>query len=564
MPESVLVSLHHWPWSVDIPEESVLVTDDEVTFPFFGSPVLSVMKNVQVLLSARYEKFIPLGPSFLNKIDVLEMPHGVLSTSGSNKGDISLLFEGKLTNVSIETHGARNRTRDNGKQESQWARIVLSWSQFFDDLIETKIEKGEKSDRIPWDLVLDFLKQQINDLQQPRLSLIVRIAEALHTTIPKTVNGMRRILIRERSMQRINRINETDVGCLQWYVRQPGNSMAEKGGRKQELLSVVRRESFDVLENRVLKDFLYRCSSEALRYINSEVDITPIFLNTSRALDVRRFREVCLRSLKHPDLESVPKAGARIRPNYVLQNDLRYRNIWDWYCRLLRREEEEDRFWDWQGRTWADIVRMLMNLSIVNLTLEKPERAGIYVRQKLNSSLQVTQEQVLGSRTRGGSEPGPFVIERYNNGELRSVAILEIVHPDNAHQHFLTQNLSRTGGHLYFVIRSLDQRLKKDQVLIVWGVNTAGSNHAIPWEGISKSANYALDFHRTILAGERVPNIPELRGLVVANTLNYDSLSVVNEDTNAPVAIMPSDPNYWNEYLDFLALLLDDRLERLV
>ena len=67
--------------------------------------------------------------------------------------------------------------------------------------------------------------------------------------------------------------------------------MAEKGGRRQELMAVARRESFDILENRVLKDFLHRCAGESMRYINSEVEINPRFAQSQRALDVGRFQE---------------------------------------------------------------------------------------------------------------------------------------------------------------------------------------------------------------------------------------------------------------------------------
>ena len=178
--------------------------------------------------------------------------------------------------------------------------------------------------------------------------------------------------------------------------------------------------------------------------------------------------------------------------------------------------------------------------------------------------MHITQEQILGSRTRSGSEPGPFVLKRVNNGILRSVAILEVVHPSNAHLHFLTRNLGRTGGHLYLVIRPLDRKLSKDLVLIIWGINTASSNQNIAWEDISESASNALFFHSNVLAGERLSQIPSLKGLIVANTLDDNSPTVINENSNAPLAIIPSDPNFWRDHLDELSLLLDDRFERLI
>ena len=273
----------------------------------------------------------------------------------------------------------------------------------------------------------------------------------------------------------------------------------------------------------------------------------------------------------HPDLEEVPMAGAGVRPNYVLQNDLRYRNIWTWYRRLLRQEEDEDRLWDWQARTWADIVRLLVNLAIVRLDYESKnqettQRNGICIRERFGSSLHVIREQVLGCRTRRGSEPGPYVIERITNGKKRPIAILEVVHPDEAQEHDLVQNLGRTGGHIYLVVRPLDNSLKRNHVLIVWAVNSAGSNLKMPWEDISKSAGEALVFHSNVLSGTRIQNLPRLQGLAVLSSLSDSDkdLNVVKEDSDSPVVIIPSDPCMWHNGIEFLATLLLERLDRLI
>ncbi|MDD2389227.1 MAG: DUF2357 domain-containing protein [Desulfobacterales bacterium] len=564
MPAPIAVSFHHWPWSVDVEEESVPATSAEVVLPFRGSPVLSVMPGTQVVLAARYEKFVSLGPVSSNGIAVYEAPHGIISQTGRGRGDVMVTSGRKRWELSIEALGAKRRTLEDGKTESPLARMVLGWSQFYDDLLDEKVNGQSRTGIIPWSIVLKFLKEQRNELQQPRLSLIVRIAEELQTSLSRTVSGMRRILLRERNMQRIDRIGEADVQCLQWYVRQSGANMAEKGGRRQELLAVVRRESFDVLENRVLKDFMHRCNVESLRYISSEVDINSEFVKSKRAQDVRRFRKICLDGFNHPDFKGVLRAGVGVRPNYVLQNDLRYRKVWAWYCRLLRREEEEDRFWDWQARTWADIVRLLVNLAIVYIESEEPPNNGICIRKVLRSSLHVTREQMLGSRTCGGSEPGPFVIDRIVNGKARPVAILEVVHPDEAHEHILSQNLGRTGGHLYLVIRPLGEFSSKSNVLIVWAVNSAGADLEIPWEDISRSATSALGFHRNILAGWRIPNLPMLQGLVVTSSIEAEGADLVRESSDSPVLVLPADPRQWYGVMESIACHLYDRFDRLV
>ena len=556
------VSFHHWPWSVDIEEESIPTADDGVELLFYGSPVVSVTAGTQLFLSTRHEKFVPLGPSFIDGTEVYETPHGIISNQSHGQGEMMILAEGLRSKFVIEAKGARRRTTEDGKSESMLARMVLGWSQFFDDLLDDKTTKPTQSGKIPWAKVLWFLKAQRNELQKPRLSLIVRIAEAMHNSLPKTVSGMRRILLRERSPQRISRICETDIRCLQWYVRQPGINMAEKGGSRQELLAVVRRESFDVLENRVLKNFIKRCDAESRRYIANEVEINPNFVDSKRAKDVRRYREICTASLKCPDFEGVLMAGAAVRPNYVLQNDLRYRQVWNWYCRLLRREDDEDCFWDWQARTWADIVRLLMNLAIVYLEGMGTPKKGVSIRQVLRSSLHVTREQVLGSRTRGGCEPGPFVVERINNGKAQALAILEVVHPDEAFKHSLVKNLGRTGGHLYIVIRPLTDPQVKSDVLIIWGINSAGSNNNVTWEDISASAMKALFFHRNVLAGARIHNLPKLYGLVANSVLDSEGADVVCEESDAPIVLIPSDPRRWYDVVEYFAVLLSNWLDK--
>ena len=564
MPAPITVSFHQWPWSVDVEEESVPAIGDKVELPFFGSPVLSVIHGTQVLLSARHEKFVPLGPVYKDRPGVYEVPHGVLSQAGRNGGDLTVISGGMRWNLAIEAKGAKRRTRDDGKTESELATMVLSWSQFFDDLMEDKDNRATEIGKIHWGNVLEFLNKQMTELQHPRLSLIVRIAEAMHASLPETVSGMRRILLRERSMQRISRICETDMRCLQWYVRQPGASMAEKGGSRQELMAVVRRESFDVLENRVLKDFVHRCDAESLRYINSEVDVNPRFAGSKRAQEVRCFREICAESRRHQDFNGVHRAETRVRPNYVLQNDMRYRNIWTWYCRLLRREEEEDRFWDWQARTWSDIVRLLVNLAIVSLEKEGVPSKGVHIRQVVGSSLHVAREQVLGSRTCSGSEPGPFVIERFTSGKAQPIAILEVVHPDEAHEHSLAQNLGRTGGHLYLVVRPFKDSPQNSHVLIVWGINTAGTDQNIILEKMSDSASNALKFHKNILLSYRIQNLPLLQGLVVASSLGAKTPDVIREASDAPVVVVPPDNRQWRDVVVYFAILLQDWLEKLL
>src|SRR2546427_818302 len=60
----------------------------------------------------------------------------------------------------------------------------------------------------------------------------VHIALRMRRRLQDHVATMRRILLRERELVPLHRIQETDSTCLRWYARQPGNTTPEKAGPK--------------------------------------------------------------------------------------------------------------------------------------------------------------------------------------------------------------------------------------------------------------------------------------------------------------------------------------------
>lgn len=272
--------------------------------------------------------------------------------------------------------------------------------------------------------------------------------------------------------------------------------------------------------------------------------------------------------LDHPGLQTVPLPGSGVRPNYVLHNDTRYRQIWTWYSKLLRREDDKDRLWDWQARTWADIVRMFVNLAIDILHKEdgmgKIVQNGFGIEEIFGSSLHVIREQILGCRTASGSEPGPYVVKRISHGRSVPFAILEVVHPDQGHMHDIVRHLGRTGGHLYLVVRPLENPLGRTHVIIVWAVNTAGSDHEKKWTDISMSASTALKKHGEVIRDRGLCNGLVLDALVIANSLSIiKEADVKGLSTSAPVFIIPSDVPQWHHAIEFIATVLLERLDGL-
>ena len=70
------------------------------------------------------------------------------------------------------------------------------------------------------------------------------------------------------------------------------------------------------------------------------------------------------------------------KPNYVLTSDQRYRRIWDAYQALLRRQNDVDEAWTWQGRLWGDLVTMAVLTALLDDSNEALALAPLYLRRE--------------------------------------------------------------------------------------------------------------------------------------------------------------------------------------
>jgi hypothetical protein len=520
-----------------------------------------------LFLPQRHEQFIPLGPPFKTlggEYCLYETPHGVMGTRQSNSvntgGVIRVHTKSQSVTVPLMPQGVKPRLV--GHEENPLARAVLAWSQFFDDLIVKAQETGHGT-KLPWSEIEDFMSKITADPTEPRMALIVDIAERMYSRLPLVVNAARKILLRERRMVPVGRVAETDNACLRWIVRQPGETIPQKAAaNRQRLLGIARRESFDTLENRVLKDFLYRCAHEGHRYLKTEVGNDEQLQNSARALKVQRYRRLCsgLHQMPHMAFVAAPPPAPRL--NYVLQNDYRYRQIWHHYIRLLRREDEEDRIWDWQARTWADVARLLVNTALYGLSgrTGRGSNTRLDLEELLASAIQPRKEQQLGSRTVAGSEPGPFMINR--RGQDRSQAsVLEVVHSDLAGKHPATRLLGRLGGHLYLVLTPLAGGRRS--VVVIWAIHTAGSETHPAWEDIASSAERALQSHTSALDDYRDPDMPVLRGFVVASDSDMKGrdADIYGEKDGLLLVKVPTDQRGWGNALAGITAVIEDILE---
>lgn len=569
--EETAGQVHLWPWSVGIKTQSMDLGKEEVGVPFLGSPVVSLEANTDVFLPSRMEQFIPLGASFLAgepQRRIFETPHGVLAGGGPLENLRLRFLGGRRLEVGLTVRGAAKRYEGlEGRTESRLAQLVRAWSQVFDDLLEAARRDllqrarltGQGAEEVRWSQVLDVL-DEISDPNEPHMALIVEIARQLHRQIESNIGRIRRVLVRQDELLPLHRAREMNRSSLLWLSRQPGEGILEKAGSKQRVLAVARRESFDTLENRVLKDFVIRCKREASRYIR-EVRTVGRWEASSRARRVLGFGNTCSRAESEPVLQEVklPEPGAR--PNYVLQGDPRYRRVWFWYRKLLRRESAEDKVWEWQSRAWADVVRLLMGAALEMTTTGVGTRGNLsgdlHCQTLATSLLRVREEQEAGGRIVPGSLPGPFLWSRRRKGGNVRRAVLELVHPALAHEHESASVLARTGAHLYMVFSSLSEKNPRKNVIAIWAVNTAGSEEEVSLDSILESAEEALTEHRNHLnSGASEP--PELHGFVLANRLVLnDAVSSTGKHHRTRGMEIPADPKRWHDAVLDLASTLE-------
>lgn len=252
------------------------------------------------------------------------------------------------------------------------------------------------------------------DIEKAKLALIVRLAEAVGRTVSEVAERPRRILRRRRSMERASSVRQIDPAGVRWLVRQPGRNLVERAGPRQRILAVVRDESVDTLENRVVRDLLDRSASEARLWLRDNRD----FKNTARWETVDRYHSSVRRWRRVGPLADVRPVRGSVEPNYVLQHDSRYSKIWPWYQLLRRRQEQEDQLWRWSHRTFAESLRLVLAWAVDELASERPtHEAPLYQRV-----LVLRSEQQHGEFVDARSQFAGWLLG--TDSGTRSVAIL--------------------------------------------------------------------------------------------------------------------------------------------
>ena len=182
----------------------------------------------------------------------------------------------------------------------------------------------------------------VDERKEPPETVISRIAQNQISSIDAVLANVRKVLRRKRELTRLASVQQLDSQCLIWLTRQPGFTAAQKAGSKQKLMAIVRTESCDVLENRVLKAVLELCLSFCRRYLLQYEEAHP---NSSRIKAVIRLQSTAQKGICLESLRNIPPQTGIPQPNYVLLHDPQYSQIWRMYLNLLQQTALMESAW---------------------------------------------------------------------------------------------------------------------------------------------------------------------------------------------------------------------------
>ena len=229
----------------------------------------------------------------------------------------------------------------------------------------------------PWAELHQAMRRHAETQGGP-LALIVQVADACQEVLNQICVDPRRLLRRERRMTHLGAADQLDESCLRWLVRQPGETIVDKAGAQQRILAVQRTHSYDTTENRVVRDFLERCRRACDAYLRDNDDGS----GSARVRRVHTFRRDTQRWLGTSPIAQVPRPVGAPSANYVLQFDDRYRQVWPWYERLRRQQQDEVEIERWRNRVWAEHVLLLVAYAVVGVGEAIAYRGRSYVRAR--------------------------------------------------------------------------------------------------------------------------------------------------------------------------------------
>lgn len=332
-------------------------------------------------------------------------------------------------------------------EELQKKRDVLIWSE------RQELPLYEED-------IIDVVTK--DDADEPPAQLVTFIAQKELPYIERILEHLRKVLRRRRSMVHLSSAQQLDSHCMRWLTRQPGNTPMQKAGPRQQIMAVEREESYNTLENRVLKDFFVRTFDLSKRYIREYA----AYEKSKRVQAVRRLCTFAQEALRLPVIAGLPRLVRTPVPNYVLQNDPMYRRMWALYRKIIEHRRFAEMSWPYRHRLFGDIMQMWVNVHLsVNLGFKSvferltwisvsPTQGGFFIKPNYRNAYQNKDITVVRDVTQGGC----WLMVGDTEAKKRE-AFLHLVYIPKAYAGELHE-ISYKTGHYYIVFTGNENIVK--------------------------------------------------------------------------------------------------------
>ncbi len=292
---------------------------------------------------------------------------------------------------------------------------------FFFDYLLANHQKSEFTDDklVSYDQLYTLLEQYCSGDLARKHALILSIAQKAPPILRRLEPKLRKSLLNTRKLLPVERVNELDGKCLEYLLRLEGNTLRDKAQKnKMRIMGLTKEETYNLLENRVLKDFLERCIVKAKQYLKEEEDFAnqhQLLTNREQDQKLKLFKQRCADLSQKPPLATVNRQTTLPKPNFVLQKDHDYKQIWGMYLDLLREKRALDQSLICQQNLYQDVCELLVNIALCHLSSGAHMSLAEFTLKALRSSnLSISLEQMNGHRIKAGSAAGPFLIQGHN------------------------------------------------------------------------------------------------------------------------------------------------------
>ena len=329
---------------------------------------------------------------------------------------LSILYEGQsIGNIDFVLVSSDKNVPNS---EEHYFLYLERWLAFFDYLINYN-QTSDFSDiqMVRFADLNQLICQYCGNDEQISRSRILAIAEKASEPLSRIASQLRKSLINTRKLLPVERINSMDGKCLEYLLRLEGDTLREKAQKsKMRFLGLAKEETYNLLENRVLKDFLERCITKSTQYIleiKSKSNNNSALANSTITRQMNIFKQRCQDLSQKSPLVTVPRQPSLPKPNFVLQKDPDYKKIWQMYLDLIHEKRDLDKTLYCQQNLFQDICDLLINAALCNLSDKSPWplQYGYQINTISKSYVHISREQINGHRIKLGCEAGPFLVQ---------------------------------------------------------------------------------------------------------------------------------------------------------